>query len=208
MGYATWLADNRNSGYGSRVRSDALANQRKIVAAATRLMAEQGLEAELTDIAHEAGVGVGTVYRCVGNRDQVIETIVRDVVGQMAASFDEAEAGGGGVESLHRLVERLHAIVGTYGWVHAALIGGREELRKEMRAVDPLRRMEALYERARASGELRTDIEADVAAALILGSLAPWSAMALRARGDARTAAEAVLAPFLATTTTTREAQP
>lgn len=190
------------------MRSDALANQRKIVAAATRLMAEQGLEAELTDIAHEAGVGVGTVYRCVGNRDQVIETIVRDVVGQMAASFDEAEGGAGGVESLHRLVERLHAIVGTYGWVHAALIGGREELRKEMRAVDPLRRMEALYERARTSGELRTDIEAEVAAALILGSLAPWSAMALRAQGDARAAAEAVMAPFLATTTTTQEAQP
>ena len=185
------------------MRSDALANQRKIVEAATRLMAEQGLEAELTDIAHEAGVGVGTVYRCVGNRDRVIETIVRDVVGQMAASFDEAEGGAGGVESLQRLVERLHAIVGTYGWVHAALIGGREELRKEMRAVDPLRRMEALYERARASGELRTDIKADVAAALILGSLAPWSAMALKTQGDARAAAEAVMAPFLATTTTT-----
>ena len=165
--------------------------------AATRLMAEQGLEAELTDIAHEAGVGVGTVYRCVGNRDQVIETIVRDAVGQMAASFDEAETGDGGVENLTTLIERLHTIVGKYGWVHAALIGGREELRKEMRAVDPLRRFQALYERARSSGELRDDIEPDVAAALILGSLAPWSAMSLKATGDARAAAEAVLSPFL-----------
>jgi len=194
------------------VRSDALANQRKIVEAATRLMAEQGLEAELTDIAHEAGVGVGTVYRCVGNRDQVIETIVRDAVGQMAASFDEAEAGDGGVENLTILVERLHTIVGKYGWVHAALIGGREELRKEMRAVDPLRRFRALYERARSSGALRDDIEPDVAAALILGSLAPWSAMSLKARGDARAAAEAVLSPFLAqaitATETAGEAQP
>ena len=113
------------------MRSDALANQRKIVEAATRVMAEQGLEAELTDIAHEAGVGVGTVYRCVGNRDQVIETIVRDVVGQMAASFEAAEAGDGGVQALAQLVERLHGIVATYGWVHAALIGGRrnEDLR-------------------------------------------------------------------------------
>ena len=137
------------------MRSDAVANQRKIVEAATRLMAERGLEAELTDIAHEAGVGVGTVYRCVGNRDQVIETIVRDAVGQMAASLDEAEAGDGGAENLNRLVERLHTIVGKYGWVHAALIGGREELRKEMRAIDPLRRFEALYERAQAGGHLR-----------------------------------------------------
>jgi AcrR family transcriptional regulator len=48
------------------MRSDAVANQLKVVNAATRLMAEQGLDAELTDIAHEAGVGVGTVYRCVG----------------------------------------------------------------------------------------------------------------------------------------------
>ena len=185
------------------MRSDALANQRKIVEAATRLMAERGLEAELTDIAHEAGVGVGTVYRCVGNRDQVIETIVRDAVGQIAASFDEAEAGDGGIESLNRLVERLHTIVGKYGWVHAALIGGREELRKEMRAIDPLRRVEALYERAQADGQLRSDIEPAVAAALILGSLAPWSAMALKARGDARAAAEAVLAPFLTMTPAT-----
>ena len=186
------------------MRSDALANQRKIVEAATRLMAEQGLEAELTDIAHEAGVGVGTVYRCVGNRDQVIETIVRDVVGQMAASFDQAEAGEGGVDTLVALVEQLHGIVGTYGWVHAALIGGRlrEELRNEMRAVDPLRRFERLYERAQATGGLRADIEPDVAAALILGSLAPWSALSLRERGDARAAAEAVLAPFLAHATT------
>lgn len=180
------------------MRSDALANQRKIVAAATRLMAEQGLETELRDIAHEAGVGMGTIYRCVGNRDQVIETIVRDVVGQMAASLDEAEGGEDSLENLTALVERLHTIVGKYGWVHAALIGGREELRKEMRAVDPLRRFQALYERARSSGQLRDDIEPGVAAALILGSLSPWSAMAFRARGDARSAAEAVMAPFLA----------
>ena len=199
------------------MRSDALANQRKIVEAATRLMAEQGLEAELTDIANEAGVGVGTVYRCVGNRDQVIETIVRDVVGQMAASFDEAEAGGGGVDGLRALVERLHGIVATYGWVHAALIGGRlhAELKHEMRALDPLRRFERLYARARAAGALRNDIEPEAAAALILGSLAPWSARALQATGDARTVAEAVLAPFLAqapattaTATTAREATP
>lgn len=197
------------------MRSDALANQRKIVEAATRLMAEQGLEAELTDIANEAGVGVGTVYRCVGNRDQVIETIVREMVAETAASFEEAETGDGGVANLVALVERLHQTVRTYGWVHAALIGGRvhQELRSEMRAVDPGRRFERLYERARAGGGLRADIEPNVATALILGSLAPWSAQAFKARGDARAAAEAVLAPFLATTqatttTTAGEAQP
>ena len=194
------------------MRSDALANQRKIVEAATRLMAEQGLEAELTDIAHEAGVGVGTVYRCVGNRDQVIETIVREMVGKTAASFDEAEAGDSSVEALLTLVEQLHQTVRTYGWVHAALIGGRvhKELRSEMRAVDPLRRFERLYERAQGTGGLRNDIAPAVAAALVLGSLAPWSAILLQEEGAARAAAEAVMSPFLAhaTTTTALEASP
>ena len=189
------------------MRSDALANQRKIVEAATRLMAEQGLEAELTDIAHEAGVGVGTVYRCVGNRDQVIETIVlRRWWGRLAASFDEAEAGEGGVA---RLSSRSSSDCTANGG--NVRLGARrahrwdacaKELRNEMRAVDPLRRFERLYERAQATGGLRADIEPDVAAALILGSLAPWSALSLRERGDARAAAEAVLAPFLAHATT------
>lgn len=174
-------------------------------------MAEQGLEAELTDIAHEAGVGVGTVYRCVGNRDQVIETIVLEMVGQTAASFDEAEAGEGDLAGLITLVEQLHRTVQTYGWVHAALIGGRvrKGLRSEMRAVDPLGRFERLYRHAQTLGELRDDIEPEVAAALVLGTLAPWSAQSLHTRGDARAAAEAVMEPFRTqTTTTAREAQP
>ncbi len=176
-------------------------------------MAEQGLEAELTDIAHEAGVGVGTVYRCVGNRDQVIETIARKVVAQMVASFEEAEAGDGGMEGLLRLIERFYESVATYGWVHSVLIGGRlgEALLSEVRALDPLKRFERLYERARATGELRADVEAGVAAALIFGSLAPWSARLLGARRDPRVAAEAVVAVFRTTAaaeTTAEETRP
>ncbi len=184
------------------MRSDAVANQRKIVNAATRLMAEQGLDAELTDIAHEAGVGVGTVYRCVGNRDQVIETIVKDMVGQLTVIFKKAENQENVAETLLELIEQLHEIVGTYGWVHAALIGGRmAALRGKMRAIDPGGRLELLCERGKSEGVLRTDIESTVIAALILGSLSPWSALSLRSRGDARVVAQEVLRPFLAHTT-------
>ena len=122
------------------MRSDAVANQLKIVNAATRLMAEQGLDAELTDIAHEAGVGVGTVYRCIGNRDQVIETIVKDMVQQLTVSFKKTENQENVAATLLELIEQLHEIVGTYGWIHAALIGGRMvALRSKMRAIDPQR---------------------------------------------------------------------
>ena len=177
------------------MRSDAHANQRKIVEAATRLLAEQGLDAELRDIAHEAGVGVGTVYRCVGNRDQVIETIARAAFARFAESFAEAEAGEGGVDGLRRLIEALYRTRATYGWALMALIGGGELL-EDARALDPMRRLARLYERARDRGDLRTDIEPEVAAALILGSLAPWASQQLGADTDAPAAAAAALAPF------------
>ena len=182
------------------MRSDAQANQRKIVDAATRVMAEQGLDAELTDIAEAAGVGMGTVYRCVGNRDQVIETIVREAFSRVAASFAEAEAeaADAGREGLVALLEALYRTVGTYGWTHTALMGGRlsDDLRDEVRALDLPTRFEQLYRGARKQGDLRDDIDPKLATALILGSLAPPSLRALLAEHDSRSAAEAVLAVF------------
>ncbi len=181
------------------MRSDAKANQRKIVEAATRVMADQGLDAELTDIAEAAGVGMGTVYRCLGNRDRVIETIVREAFGQVAASFAEAEAADDRLEGLVTLLEALYRTVATYGWTHTALMAGRlsDDLRDEVRALDLPARFEQLYRAARKQGELREDIDPKLATALIFGSLAPPSARALLAQRDSRGAAEAVLAVFM-----------
>jgi hypothetical protein len=139
---------------------------------------------------------------CRENRDQVIETIVKDMVGQLTVSFKKAENQENVAETLLELIKQLHEIVGTYGWVHAALIGGRmAALRGKMRAIDPRGHLELLCERGKSEGVLRTDIESTVIAALILGSLSPWSALSLRSRGDARVVAQEVLQPFLAHTT-------
>lgn len=180
------------------MRSDAKANQRKIVEAATRVMADQGLDAELTDIAEAAGVGMGTVYRCLGNRDRVIETIVREAFGQVAASFAEAEAADDGLEGLVTLLDALYRTIATYGWTYTALVGGRlsTDLRDEVRALDLTIRFERLYQKAQGRGELGKDADAKLATALIFGSLAPPSARALLAERDSRRAAEAVLAVF------------
>ena len=99
---------------------------------------------------------------------------------------------------------RSDAVANQLKIVNAAtrLIGGRMvALRNKMRAIDPRGRLEILCERGKSEGVLRTDIESAVIAALILGSLAPWSALSLRARGDARVVAQEVLRPFLAHTT-------
>lgn len=63
-------------------RADARRNRERIVAAAREVLAEQGIEAQMDDIAARAGVGVGTVYRHFPTKDAL--------VGALAAQHFEA----------------------------------------------------------------------------------------------------------------------
>ena len=53
-------------------RADARRNREAVMDAARRLMAKDGLDTQMDDIAREAGVGVGTVYRHFPNKDDLI----------------------------------------------------------------------------------------------------------------------------------------
>ena len=54
------------------LRKDAELNRRKILDAAGELFAQRGLGVTLNDVAHHAGVGVGTVYRRFPDKAQLI----------------------------------------------------------------------------------------------------------------------------------------
>ena len=45
------------------LRRDAQLNRQRIIEAAREVFAARGLAATLDDVAHQAGVGIGTVYR-------------------------------------------------------------------------------------------------------------------------------------------------
>lgn len=57
-------------------RTDAVANRARILAAARVLLAERGLDMEMTELAERAGVGVGTLYRHFANRDDLVRAIL------------------------------------------------------------------------------------------------------------------------------------
>lgn len=61
-------------------RADAERNRRRILDAATRVFAERGPAATLHDIAREAGVGVGTVYRNFADRERLLDALFDDKV--------------------------------------------------------------------------------------------------------------------------------
>lgn len=72
------------------LRKDAALNRERLLAAAGELFAERGLNVTLNDIAHHAGVGVGTAYRRFPNKEAVIDALFEQRLDDLAALADEA----------------------------------------------------------------------------------------------------------------------
>src|ERR1700749_5164954 len=74
------------------LRRDAARNRQRILEAAADLFRQRGLSASLNDIAHHAGVGVGTVYRHFPNRDRLIDGLFEQRFEELVAYMEEALA--------------------------------------------------------------------------------------------------------------------
>src|SRR5437763_14740259 len=66
------------------LRADARANREKLVAAARALFADKGTSAPLEEVAEQAGVGIGTLYRHFPTRQALLEAVYVDEVDAMA----------------------------------------------------------------------------------------------------------------------------
>jgi AcrR family transcriptional regulator len=60
------------------LRADAQRNRRLILDTANRMFAERGFGVTLNEIAHEAGVGVGTVYRRFPDLQTLVDDLFRE----------------------------------------------------------------------------------------------------------------------------------
>jgi AcrR family transcriptional regulator len=61
-----------------RERADARRNREAILCAAARLIDERGMCFSMDDVAHEAGVGKGTLYRRFGDRAALLRALVSE----------------------------------------------------------------------------------------------------------------------------------
>src|SRR3984885_5694586 len=91
-------------------RADARRNYDKVVAAARAAFAERGDATSLEEIARQAEVGIGTLYRNFPNRQALLEAVyvgeVEDVC-RSAAEFDQLEPWDALSAWLHRVVGYL-----------------------------------------------------------------------------------------------------
>ena len=71
------------------LRVDAQRNRDRILTAAVRVFAEDGLDAHFERIAKEAGVGSGTLYRNFPTREELIEAAYRNEVAKLCDAAPE-----------------------------------------------------------------------------------------------------------------------
>jgi AcrR family transcriptional regulator len=71
------------------LRADARRNREKVLAAARAVFAEQGVDAQMDDVARRADVGVGTVYRHFPTKDALITALTDEVFEVIAAHARE-----------------------------------------------------------------------------------------------------------------------
>lgn len=148
------------TGAGARpLRADAERNRQRILQVAARLFAERGLEAGFDEIAREAGVGVGTVYRRFPDREQLLQALFEDrleALLALAEQADRAEEPAAGLRGFVRaMVEQHVADRGLKELLFcqaecAERMGGIRE------RVAPI--LEGLLHRAQQAGRMRRDV--------------------------------------------------
>jgi TetR/AcrR family transcriptional regulator, mexCD-oprJ operon repressor len=133
--------------------------QQRVAAAildgAARILAVQGEQASMNDVAAAAGVARATVYRYFPNRQALLDELARAAVseadeGLASARIDEVSPEEGVARAVRALVDVGDSFV----------LLARERVRSdperfERRVIQPLRQ---LFERGQAAGDIRPDI--------------------------------------------------
>jgi AcrR family transcriptional regulator len=160
---------NTASGFGSIIgtviplssdrprRADAVRNRERVLAAAEAVFAESGLKAQIEEVAHRAGVGVGTVCRHFPTKQELVEAVLTSMFESLLAQAREALAGSDPAEAFERFFINLPAF-------HTRHRAFAEQMANELELTAlPVRNelmgaVSELVARAQAAGAIRPDI--------------------------------------------------
>src|ERR1700688_4243823 len=80
------MATKRKQASVRKPRSDAQRNRQRILEVAKQAFTRSGANASLDDIAKQAGVGVGTLYRHFPTREELLQAVFRSELERLAAA--------------------------------------------------------------------------------------------------------------------------
>jgi AcrR family transcriptional regulator len=143
-----------------RPRRDAELNRERVLDAAASLMLREGRHVPLADIAAEAGVGVGTLYRSYADREALLHALEYRAYGLLNHILDEIERRDlPGLDAIREYLERtldvggqlILPLHGAPAMVSAQAVRARREIN---------RRLEGFIERGQADGSIRAPVNA------------------------------------------------
>lgn len=142
-------------------RTDAQRNRERILEIAKDAFTRSGANASLDDIAKEAGVGAGTLYRHFPTRDDLIEAVYRSEVEKLAAAERKFAAAMPPIEALRAWMLLFVDYIAAKQIIAPALntfVGGPSKLYEGSRA-QIQGAINSLVKRAIKSGDIRKDLE-------------------------------------------------
>src|ERR1700712_5423387 len=140
------------------LRVDAERNRERVLDAARKVFAEQGLDASTNEIARRAGVGVATLFRRFPTRDDLVGAVFADRMSAYAAATEDALADPdpwrgfcGYIERVCRMQSDDRGFADVLTLTFPTAKGLEEERNRSARDLG------TLIDRAKASGGLRAD---------------------------------------------------
>jgi AcrR family transcriptional regulator len=144
-----------------RPRTDAQRNRERILEVAKEAFTRLGSNASLDDIAKEAEVGAGTLYRHFPTRDALIEAVYRTEVEKLAAAERKFSDAMPPVEALRAWMLLFVDYIAAKQIIAPALntlVGGPSKLYEGSRT-QVQGAIDSLVKRAIRSGDIRKDLE-------------------------------------------------
>jgi AcrR family transcriptional regulator len=140
------------------MRADARRNHERVLDAAYDVFAEHGLEAQIDEIAHRAGVGVGTVYRHFPAKEDLLAALADRKFAWMAGRARQALAEDDAWEALCNFVRDAAGRTAEDIAIADAMGSRPEMMGAAAERAGMLELLDQLVSRAQAQGAAREDV--------------------------------------------------
>lgn len=158
-------------------RADARSNRARILTAARDIFAAQGVDVQMSDVARQAQVSIGTLYRNFPTKEGLVDTLLAQRLRTMCEAAREAAAQAEGpwarLEAFLRAVARVQVGDLSVSQYLGGRIPGSDEARE---LLDELfDEFSAIVQVAQEGGVLRDDLQsADIRASMICMARSLW----------------------------------
>jgi len=155
------MAAKRSQSAARKPRTDAQRNRERILEVAKEAFTRSGADTSLDDIAKQAEVGPGTLYRHFPTRDALLEAVYRIEVEKLAAAERELSQKLPPVEALRAWMFLFVDYIATKQIIAPALntlVGGPSKVYEASRS-QVHGAIDALVKRAIKSGDIRKDLD-------------------------------------------------